>query len=70
MIPRKGFGGVALHRGLPYLRDGLLQVMLLPAFQPALREVALQYPRRASLAPRVRAVVNQSLAAFEANIDL
>lgn len=62
-------GGVALHHALPYLRNGQLKVLLHPAFQPALREVALQYPHRANLAPRVRAVVNHVLAAFEANAD-
>ena len=65
-----GIGGVALHHALPYLRDGQLKVLLHPAFQPALREVALQYPHRANLAPRVRAVVEYLLATFEANADL
>jgi hypothetical protein len=32
--------------------------------------VALQYPHRANLAPRVRAVVDHLLAAFEGNADL
>ncbi len=65
-----GIGGVALHHALPYLRSGQLKVLLHPAFQPAVREVSLQYPHRANLAPRVRAVVDHLLAAFEANTDL
>lgn len=65
-----GIGGVALHHALPYLRDCQLKVLLHPAFQPALREVALHYLHRANLVPRVRAVVDHLLAAFEANVDL
>jgi DNA-binding transcriptional LysR family regulator len=65
-----GIGGVALHHALPYLRSGQLKVLLHSEFQSAPREVALQYPHRANLAPRVRAVVDHLLAAFEGNADL
>jgi DNA-binding transcriptional LysR family regulator len=65
-----GIGAVALHHALPALRDGALTVLLLERFQPTVRDMALQYPHREHLAPRVKAVVAFLLAAFEANPDL
>jgi DNA-binding transcriptional LysR family regulator len=65
-----GIGGTGLHHALPYLRSGELKVLLHKSFKSAPREVALQYPHRDNLAPRVRAVVNHLLAAFAGNADL
>jgi DNA-binding transcriptional LysR family regulator len=65
-----GIGSIGLHHALPYLRSGELKVLLHKSFQSAPREVALQYPHRDNLAPRVRAVANHLLAAFEGNADL
>lgn len=65
-----GIGATALHHVMPYLRSGQLKLLLYPAFQSPPREVALQYPHRNNLAPRVRAVVEHLLAAFGRNADL
>jgi DNA-binding transcriptional LysR family regulator len=65
-----GIGSTGLHHGLPYLRSGQLKVLLHKSFKSPAREVALQYPHRDHVAPRVRAVVEHLLAAFAANADL
>ncbi len=65
-----GIGAVAIHHALPHLRDGTLKVLMLDSYRPSERDMALQYPHREHIAPRVRAVVEQLLAAFAANPDL
>lgn len=65
-----GIGSVAVHHALPLLRAGQLKVVLLDSYQPMRREMALQYPHREHLAPRVKAVVAYLLERFEVNADL
>ncbi|KPF70085.1 hypothetical protein IP84_02850 [beta proteobacterium AAP99] len=65
-----GIGSVAVHHALPLLRAGQLKVVLLDSYQPVRREMALQYPHREHLAPRVKAVVAYLLERFAANADL
>ncbi len=65
-----GIGAVSLHHAMPYLRAGQLKVLLLDSFAPVAREIAIQYPHREHLAPRVRVVVSHLIAAFEASEDL
>jgi DNA-binding transcriptional LysR family regulator len=65
-----GVGATGLYHALPSLRSGELKVLLHKSYQAAPRELAMQYPHRSNLAPRVRAVVEHLLAAFEGNADL
>jgi DNA-binding transcriptional LysR family regulator len=65
-----GIGSVAVHHALPLLRTGQLKTVLLDSYQPMRREMALQYPHREHLAPRVKAVVSYLLERFESNVDL
>ncbi len=65
-----GIGSVAVHHALPALRAGQLKVVLLDSYQPMRRDMALQYPHREHLAPRVKAVVAYLLERFAANADL
>lgn len=65
-----GVGETGLYHALPYLRSGQLKLVLHKSYQAAPRELALQYPHRNNLAPRVRAVVDYLLAAFDGNADL
>jgi DNA-binding transcriptional LysR family regulator len=65
-----GIGAVAVHHALPLLRAGRLRIVLHEAFRPMVREIALQYPHREHLAPRVRAVVEHLLASFTGQPDL
>ena len=65
-----GIGETGLYHALPYLRSGQLKVALHKSYRAAPRELALQYPQGNHLAPRVRAVVEPLLGAFEANVDL
>ncbi len=65
-----GVGAVSIHHALPDLRQGRLKIVLLDSFRPPRREMALQYPHREHLAPRVRVVIEHLMAAFENNPDL
>jgi DNA-binding transcriptional LysR family regulator len=65
-----GIAAVSVHHALPWLRDGRLKTVLHDSFQPVRRELALQYPHRAHLAPRVRMVVGHLLEGFKNNPDL
>lgn len=59
-----GIAQVGVHTAWPALRDGQLQVVLLGQHDPGKYEMALQYPHRALMAPRVRVTIEHLLAAF------
>lgn len=59
-----GIAQVGIHHAWPHLRAGSLKVVLADCHHPGTYEMALQYPHRALLAPRVRATVDYLLEAF------
>lgn len=65
-----GIGAVAIHHAIEALRAQRLKVILPRAFQSTKREMAIQYPHRQWIAPRVKAVVSLLLDSFAANTDL
>jgi DNA-binding transcriptional LysR family regulator len=65
-----GIVQAGLHHALPYLRRGMLKVLLPGVHDPGSREIVVHYPHRQYLAPRVRVVVDALLAHFDAVADL
>jgi DNA-binding transcriptional LysR family regulator len=65
-----GIGAVAIHHAIEALRAQRLKVVLPRTFQSARREMAILYPHRQWIAPRVKAVVALLLESFAANSDL
>ena len=64
-----GVAQVGVHHAWRYLRQGRLKLVLAEHHDAGAREMALQYPHRALVAPRVRATVDfllQELAKIEA----
>ena len=59
-----GIAQVAVHLIWPHLVDGELKVLLKDQHHPGDYEMAIQYPHRALLAPRVRVTVDYLLDAF------
>lgn len=55
-----------LHHTWGHLQAGRLKLVLAGSHQPGTREIALHYPHRQHLAPRVRATVDHLLAHFAA----
>lgn len=64
-----GIAQVGIPNAWPAIRDGALRVLMPDVHDAGSRAIALQYPHRALVAPRVRAVVDfllESLGASEA----
>ena len=59
-----GIGQIGVHLAWPHLQSGALKVILHGRHHPGTYEMALQYPHRALMAPRVRATVDHLLEAF------
>jgi DNA-binding transcriptional LysR family regulator len=59
-----GIAQVGVHHAWPYLQAGALKVVLSECHYPGTYEMALQYPHRALLAPRVRATIEYLLEVF------
>jgi DNA-binding transcriptional LysR family regulator len=62
-----GIAQVGVHHAWPHLVAGKLKVVLLGAHDPGNYEMAMQFPHRALMAPRVRATIDYLLAAFLKN---
>jgi len=58
---------VGLPQAWPHLRSGELKALLVDEHAPGLRELALHYPHRALIAPRVRATVDHLVEQMTAN---
>ncbi|HJV83218.1 LysR family transcriptional regulator [Noviherbaspirillum sp.] len=64
-----GIAQAGVHHAWPHLREGRLKVLLAAQHHSGAREMVLQYPHRALVAPRVRATVEyllENLAKTEA----
>lgn len=59
-----GITQAGVHHAWDYLKSGKLKVVLLGTHDPGSYEMAMQYPHRALMAPRVRTTVDYLLAAF------
>ena len=59
-----GIAQVGVHHAWSYLQSGQLKALLVGQHDPGHYEMALQYPHRALMAPRVRVTVDYLLAAF------
>ncbi|MGQ0708309.1 MAG: LysR substrate-binding domain-containing protein [Rhodoferax sp.] len=59
-----GIAQVGVHLAWPWLQSGALKVVLHRHHHPGTYEMALQYPHRALVAPRVRASLDYLLDAF------
>ena len=59
-----GIACIGVHHAWKYLLSGDLKVLLLDSHHPGNFELALQYPHRALIAPRVRVTVEYLLEAF------
>lgn len=59
-----GIACIGVHHAWKYLLSGDLKVLLLDAHHPGNFELALQYPHRALIAPRVRVTIEYLLEAF------
>jgi DNA-binding transcriptional LysR family regulator len=59
-----GIAQVGVHHAWPHLQAGELKVVLGECHHPGTYEMALQYPHRALLAPRVRATIEYLLEVF------
>lgn len=59
-----GIAQVGVHHAWKYLVTGELKLVLLGWHDPGSYEMVMQYPHRALMAPRVRAVIDYLLAAF------
>ncbi len=62
-----GIAQVAIHHAWPGLQDGSLKILMPDLHEHGEREVAVQYPHRALLAPRVRATVEFLVERLGAN---
>jgi len=62
-----GIAQGALHHTWPYLRAGKLKIVLPRHYDVGKRTMALQYPHRALVAPRVKATVAYLLDNLKAN---
>ncbi|MBG6078484.1 LysR family transcriptional regulator [Rubrivivax gelatinosus] len=69
-VAAAGIAEVGVHHAWKHLRTGELKLLLLGAHHPGDYEMALQYPHRALLAPRVRATVEYLLEAFAQREEL
>ncbi|WP_058910045.1 LysR family transcriptional regulator [Entomohabitans teleogrylli] len=65
-----GIAQVGVHHALAHLRAGKLQIVLADQHDPGDYQMVLQYPHRALMAPRVRAVVDYLLEIFRADETL
>lgn len=65
-----GIAQAGLHHAMPFLRTGRLKVLLVGEHDAGDREIALHYPHRQYLAPRVRVVVDALLEALSGHEDL
>ena len=65
-----GIAQVGLPHGWQLLRDGALEPVLLDEHHPGARQLALQYPHRALIAPRVRVTVDYLATQLSANESL
>jgi DNA-binding transcriptional LysR family regulator len=65
-----GIGAVALHHAAEALRKQRLKMVLRGQFRHTPLEMAIQYPHREQMAPRVRCVVEYLLERFAVNPDL
>ncbi|TDN56800.1 hypothetical protein [Azoarcus indigens] len=55
-----------MHHGWSHLQAGRLKMLLADFHHPVSYEMALQYPHRALIAPRVRVTLEYLLEAFAA----
>ncbi|MFV8605180.1 LysR family transcriptional regulator [Ralstonia pseudosolanacearum] len=62
-----GIAQVGVHLAWDHLVSGKLKVVLRRQLHPGTYEMAIQYPHRALIAPRVRVVVDYLLEAFATN---
>lgn len=62
-----GIAEVAVHLARQHLESGRLKVLMHQFHHPGIYELALQYPHRAFIAPRVRVAVDFLLDAFAAD---
>ncbi len=65
-----GIAQVGLHHAMPCLRTGRLKALLVGEHHPGEREIAVHYPHRQYLAPRVRVVVDALREALSGHDDL
>ncbi|WP_321839929.1 LysR family transcriptional regulator [Paraburkholderia bannensis] len=59
-----GIAQIGVHLAWRHLRSGALKIVLDPWHHPGAYEMALQYPHRALIAPRVRATIDYLTQAF------
>jgi DNA-binding transcriptional LysR family regulator len=62
-----GITQTAVHHAWPHLREGRLKIVLRDHHLAGTREMVVQYPHRALVAPRVRATVDFLLSSFAGN---
>ena len=65
-----GIAQIGLPHGWPFLRTGELKVLLMGEHHAGSRKLALQFPHRALVAPRVRATVDYLAEQLAANESL
>ncbi|MDO5626401.1 MAG: LysR substrate-binding domain-containing protein [Pseudomonadota bacterium] len=65
-----GIAQAGLHVAWPHLRAGRLKAVLHPQHQPGTYELAMQYPHRALMAPRVRVTLEHLVQVFAGDESL